>query len=124
MARVSTQEVKNILETSLGNDQISAFIISANLIVTNSLSAVGYDDNTLKEIEKWLSAHLASIRSPVISEEEIGDAKNTYQRGEVEKGLDSTFYGQHVKLLDTEGKLNGLGQRRPLLQVVHEVLDA
>lgn len=106
MGRVTAPEVKEILDTNLSDPVIDTFINAANLTVTEILG----DDTTLssdqkKEIERWLTAHLvACTRQQQKQSEKLGEAAVTYQ-GQTGKGLDATFYGQQVKVLDTTGKI-------------------
>lgn len=108
MARVTAAEVETIIdiESSVADATIEAFINAANLTVTEILG----DDTTLssaqkKEIERWLSAHfIACTLQHKPQNEKAGDAAITYQ-GQTGMGLDATFYGQTVKVLDTSGKM-------------------
>jgi hypothetical protein len=114
-ARVTQQDVEAILDTDISD--LSPFITAANLTVTKMLSGEDLSDDQLKEIERWLAAHFASIRDPRISAEKTGDAQVTYH-GRSDLGLNFTPYGQQVKLLDTTGNLARLGMRRPKFQTV------
>ena len=58
--RVTATEVKVIITTALSDTAVEAFIDMANLEVTNTVTC-GLAAATLKEIERWLSAHLISI---------------------------------------------------------------
>lgn len=104
--RVTATEVKDIIDTSLSDTVVDTFIGAANLTVTEYIG----DDTSLsndqkKEIERWFTAHLiACTRQQQAQAERIGDAQITYQ-GQTGKGLDATFYGQQVKILDTSGKM-------------------
>lgn len=110
--RVDATEVKEIIETALSDATIEAFITAANLTVTNMLTDSGLDDDTLHEIERWLTAHLmACTRERQIHSEGAGEATVTYV-GRTAMGLDATYYGQQVKVLDTTGILSSqLGKR-------------
>lgn len=114
--RVTESEVKEIFET---DKTITAFITTANKIVTKNLEGEGLEDDTLKEIERWLSAHLASVydKKNMATEQEIGDASVVYgtKKG---LGLDNTMYGQNVKLLDSTGILANLGQKKATIEVI------
>jgi len=107
-ARVTEDEVKEILNTSL---TLTAFITAANLIVTDKLGPEGLSDDQLKEIERWLAAHFAAIRERQPQQEGIGDAQATYYGGS-DLGLDFTPYGQQVKILDPTGILANIGKRK------------
>src|SRR3990167_11412597 len=55
MARVTSIEVKEIISTDIAD--LTAYITAANLLVTEVLGGL-LSDALLKEIERWLSAHL------------------------------------------------------------------
>jgi hypothetical protein len=122
-ARVTVDEVKEILETTLTDPQLRAFVTAADQTVTEVLSGETLSTTQLREITRWLAAHLASIRDREVSQEKIGDAQMQYG-GKFGMGLDATLYGQQVKVLDTSGRLANLGKRRTAIQVAHEVEDA
>ena len=111
--RVTATEVKQILDTDLTDPVIEVFINAANLTVTDALgSSTVLSSDQLKEIERWLTAHLiASTRDQQIQEDTIGKSKVVYQ-GRTAMGLDATFYGQQVKILDTSGVLVGSAGKR------------
>ena len=114
--RVTATEVKEIFDTTLSDAQLDTFILAANLVVTEKLSTSGLSTAMLKEIERWLSAHLAAIRDQMPSQEKIGDASVRYQ-GETGMGLRFTSYGQQVMLLDTTGTLaNSLGKKGAVIK--------
>jgi len=103
-ARVVAADVKAILDnTELKESVINVFITSANTIV-NTVLGTGVTDN-MKEIERWLTAHLISLtRERQAIREEAGGTRIDYT-GKFGEGLKATTYGQTVMLLDTTGKL-------------------
>lgn len=109
--RVTEAEVKDIIDTDLTEEQIRPFIEAASQLITDTLSGEEYGTITLKEIERWLSAHFIAIRDPRVAQEKIGDAAVTYQ-GKTGLGLDHTSYGQQVLLLEHHGVLAALQQRK------------
>jgi hypothetical protein len=115
MARVTDEEVKEIISTSLDT---TAFITAANLIVSEFLDSSGLTDAHLKEIERWLAAHLVAIRDPKVLSEAIGDAQATYEVGILGRGLNFTSYGQQVLILDTTGKLASVGKREAKIETI------
>ena len=123
MARVTVDEVKEIVQTNLGNTSVQAFIKAGDLLVTNTLAGEGLSTTTLKEITRWLSAHFISIRDQHPETIKIGEAEMRY-RGKVELGLDATMFGQQAKVLDTSGKLAKVGAIKTVIQIAHEVEDA
>lgn len=116
MARTTASKVKEILNTSLSVTKINAFITAANALVTNTLGTDTTLGDTLKEeIERWLTAHLiVSARERQGIKEGAGGAEITYQ-GKTGIGLDSTMYGQNVKVLDTTGRMAALSSGKAVL---------
>lgn len=117
--RTDVTTVKLIIATTLSDAQITAFIGTANLIVTGNLADKGLGDALLTDIETWLSAHLLSMRDQRVSGRSIGDVSFQYQ-GQTGLGLDATIYGQQVKVLDSSGTLASLGKRRASVTVYSE----
>ena len=119
MARVTVEDVKAILDnTQLTDPVIEVYITSANTMINESLLGKGLSDNVLKEIERWLAAHMISSTSERFAlKEEAGSAKVTYT-GVYGMGLDLTSYGQMVKTLDTTGIMAGLGKRTAFIHAV------
>jgi len=113
MAWVTISEVREIIDTDLADAAIQTFIAGADSIVSTVLGDdSNLPDSAKKEIERWLTAHLmATSREPQIAS--IGaDGVNVTYQGLTGKGLESTFYGQNVLLLDTTGKLASSLQKR------------
>jgi len=115
MARVSDNEVKEIIETDVTT---TPFITIANLLVTDLLGDSGLSDAMLKEIERWLSAHFVAIRDPREKIIKTGDAGATFFLGKEGKGLESTPYGLQAMAMDTTGTLANLGKRAAKLDVI------
>ena len=115
-ARVNDAEVKEIIDTSLTT---TAFITAANLTVNNYLGGTDLDDDTLKEIERWLSAHFVAIRDPKIRSEGMGKATQVYEVGLMGKSLEFTSWGQQVLLLDSSGKLRNAGKRASKIEAIN-----
>lgn len=121
--RTTTAEVKEIMTTGLTETQILPFLTTANAMVTARLATSGLSDATLEEIEKYLAAHFASIKSKYAIREKIGEADSwTGYKGGV--GLDATPYGEVAKMLDTTGTLaNELGKETVSIATFDFALD-
>ena len=106
--RVTAAEVKMIIDTDLTDLVVDAFILGANVTVTEVLgSDTSITDAHKKEIERWLAAHLlAATREQQTQKAGAAGASITYQ-GQTGMGLNSTLYGQQVLALDTTGKMAG-----------------
>lgn len=101
-ARVTTSDVKEIIDTDLTD--LSMFITPANLLINEKLSGEGLSDVLLTEIEKWLTAHLLTCKERQQTKERMGETETSYNWN-TKIGLDSSTYGQTVKILDTTGIL-------------------
>ncbi len=117
--RVTDSDVKTILETDITT---TPFINTANLIVTDNLGGEGLGDDVLTQIELYLSAHLACFMDPRIKQEQIGaqQTRADYQMIKTGVGLDSTSYGQMVKMLDTTGILASMGGKKVIFKAMPE----
>lgn len=113
MKRVLATEVLDIMDVDLTEAQINPYIDSANVFVNATLQGK-LTEAVLKEIERWLTAHMIALsreRTPL--SEEAGGAKIVYA-GDWGRDLDATSYGQMAKMLDTSGTLTALnGGKRP-----------
>jgi len=114
--RVTGAEVKEIINTVLTGDEVTPFITAANAVVTGKCANY-YTEAELKEIERWFSAHLVSIRDPsrsAVTEQGIdGGPKQRFAlMPNYRIGLATTPYGSQVLLLDYGNKLSDLGLRR------------
>lgn len=92
-------------------DTADAYIEAASSIIDDVCLESGYSDAKLELIERWLSAHfLAAIierRGKSEAVTGVAGVSTTYE-GLTQMGFDYTPYGQHAKLLDTEGNLAAL----------------
>jgi hypothetical protein len=106
--RATEQAVLALMDTTLTAEQITPFLESANVVVTGKCTDASYSAEVLELIERWLAAHLASsAKSRQISGKKVGEASWEYA-GKTGTVLDSTSYGQQVKLLDYKGTLADL----------------
>ncbi len=115
MARVTATDVKAIIDTELVDATVEVYITSASTTINNALSGKGLSEDVLKEIERWMSAHMiACTKERMAIKEEAGSAKVTYT-GVYGQGLKLTSYGQMVESLDTTGTLAALGEKQAFL---------
>ena len=103
MARVTTAEVKVLIETDLTD--LTAFITVADQLVDRVAAAdSSLTAATLKEIARWLSAHFVAIRDPREAKSTVGPTSFTYE-GKTGMGFNFTRYGQMAVELDPTGTL-------------------
>jgi len=109
MARTTDSAVQEIISLKVLTDT-TPFITTANLLVTQHLGSSGLSTDLLEEIEKYLAAHLVALHPDErqLSEQKIGESSEKYV-GQFGMGLDSTNFGQNVKVLDSTGYLASLG---------------
>ena len=116
--RVTATEVKEIIETDITDSTIDVYITSANALVNKALGTSSLGTALLKEIERWLTAHMiASTKERQTKKEEAGTAKVEYT-GDYGEGLASTSYGQMVMGLDTTGGMAKLGKKVIMLKAI------
>lgn len=110
MALVTISEVKDIIDTSLEDASITAFINMASTIVTDKLDGKScLTDEAKKEIEKLLTAHFITMNDRQLSASKTGDASFTYQ-GATGMGLQASLFGQSAILFDCSNTLVNLGK--------------
>lgn len=105
-------EVVDLLDTTLSASEVEPFLTAAQRLVADHLEGEGVADATLTEIERYLSAHFATLRDreAAPARESLDDYSVTYQ-GETGMHLEATHHGQTALLLDPTGKLQALTER-------------
>ena len=101
--RVRVEEVKELIDTTRN---VTIFIETADLIVTENLVGKGLTPERLRIIELYLAAHFIAIteeRGGLLSSEK-GESREKYAIP-FDKGLAFTRYGQTALSLDTTGTL-------------------
>ncbi len=103
--RVDEHEVQLIVDVPSGED-MSLFIEVASRYVDNVFSTTTLAADQLRDIELYLSAHLATltIDGGGVSLERIGSSSIQYAQLRGDK-LYLTRFGQLAMMLDTTGKL-------------------
>lgn len=81
MARVSPDEVQEIVSTSLSHSALLRYIDAASAL-TDTLIGRGLTDAVLVLIELQLAADLVSGSSGTVVSEKVGDASVTYRNNE------------------------------------------
>jgi len=109
-------EVQQILDSSPDLEDLTPFLNAAHTIVAAKCTGIDYSENELSQIEAWLAAHLHCAKDPQISKEKTGNAETTYD-GKTGTGLESTRYGQNVKLLDYKGALADLDKQKGRIDI-------
>jgi len=114
----SALEVIEIMDTDLTEAQVEPYVTAANTLVTAALGDSGLGADVLKEIERWVAAHMiASSRERQASDEKAGPASVKYG-GQYGANFSSTSYGQMAMTLDTTNTLASLGGRQASIRAV------
>lgn len=119
-ARVDAGGVKEIIETSLADTLINAFINTAHHLVQEDLLNKGLSSDLLTEIELWLAAHFLAIRDKRVEKESVGNEWSATYQGKTKMGFEATTYGQQALMLDTTGSLAAIGLKRATFEVYSE----
>lgn len=121
MARVTAEEVKTILDTSLEDAVITAYIDATTVVINEWYNGVSISDDLLKEIERWVVAHnIAATRERMAREEGAGGAYIKYTGYMYGTGLKSTPYGQMAIQIDTTKTLTGIAGNIMKIRVVKQ----
>ena len=107
---VTATDVKAIIETDLSDTIIDAFIADALTIieVNNIDDAPCHSAATLETLQKYLAAHLTTMRERQLNSEKMGDATDQYG-GNFDMGLRFSQYGQQaMSAFDCSGILKTL----------------
>jgi hypothetical protein len=106
MARTTTAKVQAILEETIAETTIDAFIAGATLLLDEVFEdETEITEDLIAEIERWLTAHMiTSTISRMAKKAGAGGASIEYT-GQWGKNLESTPYGQQTLALDPTGKL-------------------
>jgi len=118
MARVTDEEVKSIISLNVLTDT-TPFIGTAHVFVNEYLLSSGQSEDVLKEIEKYIAAHLVALHPDErqLESQKIGEAEDKYS-GDFGKLLDFTQYGQFAKSLDASGILVNIGKTKAAISVI------
>lgn len=115
---VAVSDVRAIISTDLTDDQVTALIAHAALLVAACQS--GWTADELDAIKIWVTAHLiASSVAPAVTSRKLGDASETFQRATAGTvGLFGTSYGQTAISLDPTGCLASRGKTRAFMETL------
>lgn len=105
-ARVVDADIEAIWTGGTVSDW-SPYIAAAHIVVESKgiASADCHDEESLKEVERWLTAHFASSESEDTQSASLLGESVTF-RGQGGADLNASKYGQRAKLLDCSGILN------------------
>lgn len=91
-------------------DETTSFIASAHTVLCNTLDGYGIPESLMTLIEKYLSAHFATITYSAVHRQTMGPLSQAFML-KVDLGLNATRYGQMAISLDPTGMLDNLRKR-------------
>lgn len=113
MARTTAAKVQAILEDTIAEGTIEAFISGATLLLDEVFEdETEIDEDLIAEIERWLTAHMITSTISRMARKEGAGGANIEYTGQWGKYLDSTPYGQQALALDPTGKLAAATARK------------
>lgn len=103
-SRVTPEEVKEIVATSLTDSVIQVWIDGANSIVNANADCIGGDEALLTQVELYLSAHFVAMLDPklrgFITKRKLEVFETTYSNPVTLKNIiDNTPYGTTANML-------------------------
>ena len=118
VSKPTAAEVMALTSTGFSESVVSAIIDEAASIVESCVS--GYDSARQAAIVKWVAAHMIASTGAegVLTSDKLGDAQQSFARGQLGDALRGTTYGQTALLLDTNGCLSKLGRGKAVFQRV------
>jgi len=118
--RTTAAEVKQILDgCTLSTTIIDAFIGAASRLVDSVYSTdITMSSDQLTDVELWLTAHMIASTLHRQTSEETVDGASVKYTGYWSKDLESTSYGQMVKVLDVSGKMANAGKKLASMKAI------
>lgn len=112
---ISIREVEGILDDAPAD--VTPFLNTAERLVASAGCSLSYSAAIVDEITLYLAAHICCTVRPPKTSEKIGDSEDKFVQPSGQD-LDSTRYGQVVKMLDTEGRLTSMTGTRIKLKAL------
>jgi len=106
---------------------LSGYLESAQVLVSEQLQGKGLTDATLDQITIYLAAHFAVIglARGGLRSKKIGDAAESYRTpGDKDVGFKATAFGQQALIFDTTGTLSSLGANSQSLPALFSVVGS
>ena len=102
-------QIKCIIDTSLYDTQIECFLTCATAMISKCQKT--FDDDVLDQIKIYLTAHLMTLREPMLKSENFEGWSKSVLRQQAGKGVLATPYGEQANIL-ADGCLANLGLRK------------
>ena len=118
MVKPEAEAVLSLTGAELPASVVDTLIEDAVLMAGNCLKHYGEDRQTA--IIKWLAAHLVASTDDgaELASESVDGASHSFSRPAPGEGLRGTSFGRQALALDYRGCLDGIGKRRPTVEVI------
>lgn len=97
----TAQSVINLTGTTMSECTVGDIIDDAALMAGSCLDQLSHE--TQAAALKWLAAHMITCTSDsssqIIASQSLGDASESYARGSLGEGINSSYYGQQAMAL-------------------------
>ena len=118
ISKPSAADVIALTGTGLSSTVVSAIIDDAALAAEDCLTTL--DAERQESALKWLAAHMISatsdLGSQAVSSSKLGDASDSYSKGTLGSGINSSFYGQQA--IAIAPCLAGFGMAKSTIEVI------
>jgi hypothetical protein len=121
VSKPTAAQVKTVIQTSLSDTDIDAFMDDAVLIVEQCASIALGSEALQRSVVKWVTAHLinfAESNGGAISMKVLGSATEAYANSPLGEFLKGSTYGMQALMMDKTGCLAKLGQTRSFFEVL------
>lgn len=115
--RTTAEAVKEIIKTTLSEDEVEPYVTSANVMVTQILGT-SLSVTVLTEIERWLAAHMIAVTKTRQTKREAAKGVSVEYTGDFGQYLASSSFGQMVMALDTTGAMASAGKKKASLTAI------
>lgn len=98
-SRITTQDVREILDTEVSEESLHAFIEDAHLVVNQRIAPYTDDSNALSAVETYLAAHIATSKEPRVQSASHESVSFEYAEEQGQK------YWHNAIMMDPTGRL-------------------
>ena len=120
-ALITPDYVREVINTSLGDDEIKGLIAAAATLIQAKTSDYSIDGSTQVEMTRWTAAHFVAIKGSMTSTTSSSSTQTFTTSVMKEKIGDATMCGQTAIMFDPTGHLDNLGGKPPRVVALTDV---
>jgi len=99
MARITIEDVREVLDTELEDDTLMAFAEDANRVVNQRIAPYSDDSAALAAVETYVAAHIATSKEPRVQSASHESVSFEYAEGQGQS------YWHQALMMDPTGRL-------------------